>query len=60
MSLVIDEHRQFLADANRVAAFEQAIRETIRPGDVVVDLGFRHRDSRPPRVSCRRAPRLFD
>jgi hypothetical protein len=39
MSLVLDEHRQYLADANRVAAFEQAIRETIQPGDVVVDLG---------------------
>lgn len=39
MSLVIDEHRQYLADTNRVAAFERAIRETVRPGDVVVDLG---------------------
>ncbi len=39
MSLVIDEHRQFLADTPRITAFDQAIRETVRPGDVVVDLG---------------------
>jgi hypothetical protein len=39
MSLVIDEHRQYLADTNRISAFDRAIRETVRPGDVVVDLG---------------------
>jgi hypothetical protein len=39
MSLVIDEHRQYLADTPRLTAFDRAIRETIRPGDVVVDLG---------------------
>src|SRR4051794_13386275 len=39
MSLVIDEHRQFLADTPRITAFDAAIRETVRPGDVVIDLG---------------------
>src|SRR6059036_2483714 len=39
MSLVLDEHRQYLADDTRVAAFRQAIEEVIGPGDVVVDLG---------------------
>ena len=39
MSLVIDEHRQFLADTPRLTAFDQAIRTVVQPGDVVVDLG---------------------
>jgi protein arginine N-methyltransferase 1 len=39
VSLVIDEHRQYLSDLPRVAAFRQAIREVVKPGDVVVDLG---------------------
>lgn len=38
MSLVIDEHRQYLADRVRLAAFEAAIAEVIRPGDRVLDL----------------------
>ncbi len=39
MSLVLDEHRQYLADAARVSAFRQAIEEIVAPGDVVLDLG---------------------
>ena len=38
MSLVIDEHREYLADGPRVSAFDDAIRETVREGDVVLDL----------------------
>ncbi len=39
MSLLIDEHRQFLQDRARLAAFERAIAEVVRPGAVVADLG---------------------
>ena len=39
MSLVLDEHRQYLADTARVSAFRQAIEEIVTPGDVVLDLG---------------------
>ena len=39
MSLVLDEHRQYLADTARVSAFQQAIGEVVTPGDVVLDLG---------------------
>jgi Ribosomal protein L11 methyltransferase (PrmA) len=39
MSLVLDEHRQYLADTARVSAFQQAIEEVVTPGDVVLDLG---------------------
>jgi len=39
MSLVLDEHRQYLADVTRVSAFRQAIEEVVTPGDVVLDLG---------------------
>lgn len=39
MSLILDEHRIYLSDAARVDAFRRAIRETVRPGDVVIDLG---------------------
>jgi hypothetical protein len=38
VSRVIDEHRQYLADAPRVAAYASAIAEVVRPGDVVLDL----------------------
>lgn len=39
MSFVLDEHRLYLADANRVSAFRQAIEAVVTPGDVVLDLG---------------------
>lgn len=39
MSLVVDEHREFLSDPARLAAYEAAIRHLVRPGDVVIDLG---------------------
>lgn len=39
MSRVIDEHRLYLSDRPRVAAFGSALAETVRSGDVVLDLG---------------------
>ena len=39
MSLVLDDHRQYLSDDIRIAAFRRAIDEVVRPGDVVLDLG---------------------
>lgn len=38
MSLVVDEHRQYLDDRARVAAYEAALTAVVRPGDVVLDL----------------------
>ncbi len=38
MSRVIDEHRHYLRDRPRVSAYERAIREVVKSGDVVVDL----------------------
>jgi SAM-dependent methyltransferase len=38
VSLVLDEHRQYLADRPRIEAFRAAMRAAIRPGDVVLDL----------------------
>jgi hypothetical protein len=39
LSLILDEHRQYLIDRPRVSAFERAIAEVVGPGDVVLDLG---------------------
>lgn len=39
MSLIVDEHREYLGDRARISAFERAIAETVRAGDVVADLG---------------------
>jgi protein arginine N-methyltransferase 1 len=39
MSLVVDAHRQYLSDRARLQAFEAAIVASVRPGDVVIDLG---------------------
>jgi len=38
LSLILDEHRQYLADAPRLAAFEAALKELVRPDHVVLDL----------------------
>jgi protein arginine N-methyltransferase 1 len=38
VSLVLDEHRAYLADAPRLDAFDAALRALVRPGDVVLDL----------------------
>jgi protein arginine N-methyltransferase 1 len=39
VSLVIDEHRQYLADSVRLDRFARAIGDVVQPGDIVVDLG---------------------
>lgn len=39
MSLIVDEHREYLADAVRLSAFARALREVVAPGASVVDLG---------------------
>lgn len=39
MSLVLDEHREYLEDRARLGAFVRAIGEIVRPGDIVLDLG---------------------
>lgn len=39
MSLILDEHRQYLSDNARIAALSRAIQEVIKPGMVVLDLG---------------------
>jgi protein arginine N-methyltransferase 1 len=38
VSLVIDEHRQYLSDAVRIDAFRRAIAEVVTPGSTVLDL----------------------
>jgi SAM-dependent methyltransferase len=39
MSLVLDEHREYLSDKLRLELFRKAIKQTVKPGDVVMDLG---------------------
>lgn len=39
MSLIVDEHREYLSDGNRLEAYRRAIEEVVKPGSVVVDLG---------------------
>ena len=38
MSLVVDEHREYLSDTHRLNAFQTAIEAVVRPGDVGLDL----------------------
>ena len=38
MSLIVDEHREYLSDEVRIDAFRAAIAEVVTPGDVVLDL----------------------
>ena len=38
MSLVLDEHRAYLADTPRLDAFDASLRALVKPGDVVLDL----------------------
>jgi SAM-dependent methyltransferase len=39
VALALDEHRRYLADKRRLSLYRKAIREVVRPGDVVMDLG---------------------
>ena len=39
MTGTLEEHHGYLSDARRIAQFEKAIARSVRPGDVVVDLG---------------------
>jgi hypothetical protein len=38
LSLIIDEHREYLADQSRLAAFQAAVASVVRRGHVVLDL----------------------
>jgi protein arginine N-methyltransferase 1 len=38
LSLIIDEHREYLADQSRLAAFQAAVASVVQPGHVVLDL----------------------
>ena len=39
VSEILNEHRAYIADATRLACFRAAVERTLRPGDVVADLG---------------------
>jgi len=39
MSLLLDEHRLYLADLTRTSSFRRAIKAVVKPGDVALDLG---------------------
>lgn len=39
MSLIIDRHREYLRDTVRVDAFAAAVRERVRPGNIIADVG---------------------
>jgi protein arginine N-methyltransferase 1 len=38
VSRIIDEHRLYLRDGARVSAYERALRQIVKPGDIVCDL----------------------
>jgi protein arginine N-methyltransferase 1 len=37
--LIVDEHRQYLSDTERLSDFRQAINSVVKPGHLVLDLG---------------------
>src|SRR5919112_4705572 len=39
VSLIVDEHREYLSDSTRLTVFRRAIRECVPPGAVVADIG---------------------
>jgi len=39
VSLIVDEHREYLSDATRLEAYRRAIHEIVRPGMTVADVG---------------------
>jgi len=39
VSLIVDEHREYLSDAARLDAYRRAIHEIVRPGMTVADVG---------------------
>jgi Ribosomal protein L11 methyltransferase (PrmA) len=39
MSLVLEEHRDYIADKLRISLYRRAINQVVKPGDVVMDLG---------------------
>ncbi len=39
MSLIVDEHREYLSDRTRLEVFRRALGECVRPGSVVADIG---------------------
>jgi hypothetical protein len=39
VSLIVDEHREYLSDPARLDAYRRAIHEIVRPGMVVADIG---------------------
>lgn len=39
MSLIVDQHREYLSDSVRLDLFRRAIAECVRPGAVVADIG---------------------
>jgi type I protein arginine methyltransferase len=39
VSLIVDEHREYLSDPARLEAYRRAIHDVVRPGMVVADLG---------------------
>ena len=39
MSLILDEHREYLSDRTRLETYRRAIHEVVRPGMVVADVG---------------------
>lgn len=39
MSLIVDEHREYLSDPSRLETYRRAIEDVVRPGMIVADLG---------------------